>query len=115
MVENLRWVGMSTKNTDKSFMEDQKIVPIEDITNFQINKEDNDVQAESVQHQSNDMNDFSLGFINYDEPNENFIDEGTPMDDYSSSPSCFEVVEEVKVSHGSVCGRSKQLRHSFTR
>ncbi|XP_028800607.1 NAC domain-containing protein 86-like isoform X2 [Neltuma alba] len=99
MVENLRWVGMSTKNTDKSFMEDQKIVPIEDITNFQINKEDNDVQ-ESVQHQSNDMNDFSLGFINYDEPNENFIDEGTPMDDYSSSPSCFEVVEEVKVSHG---------------
>lgn len=47
------------------------------------------------------MNDFSLGFINEDEPqNENFIDEGTTMDDYSSSPSCFRVVEEVKVSHG---------------
>ncbi|KAK4278084.1 hypothetical protein QN277_015977 [Acacia crassicarpa] len=99
MVENLRWVGMSSKNMDKSFMEDQKIVPIEDITNFQINKEDNELQ-ESVQHQSNNMSDFSLGFISYDEPNENFIDEGTPMDDYSSSPSCFEVVEEVKVSHG---------------
>ncbi|KAI9072448.1 hypothetical protein K1719_045592, partial [Acacia pycnantha] len=100
MVENLRWVGMSSKNMDKSFMEDQKIVPIEDITNFQINKEDNELQAESVQHQSNNMGDFSLGFISYDEPNENFIDEGTPMDEYSSSPSCFEVVEEVKVSQG---------------
>ncbi|XP_054794305.1 NAC domain-containing protein 54-like isoform X2 [Prosopis cineraria] len=99
MVENLRWVGMSSKSMEKSFPEDQKAVPIEDITNFQINKEENGVQ-ESVQHESNNINDFSLGFLNYDEPNENFIDEGTPMDDYSSSPSCFEMVEEVKVSHG---------------
>ncbi|KAF7831166.1 NAC domain-containing protein 86-like [Senna tora] len=97
MVENLRWVGMSSKYMEKSFVEDQKnIVPIEDISNFQTNMAEKEVQ----------------GFINDDHEhipiNENFIDdeeeEGTTtMDDYSSSPiSCFDQIihEETKVSHG---------------
>ncbi|XP_020234130.1 NAC domain-containing protein 86 isoform X2 [Cajanus cajan] len=100
MVENLRWVGMSREDLEK--MEEQKTVPIEDIPNFQTNREENEVQ-ESEQHSNNehndtDINDFSLGFINDDDPNENFIEDGN-IDDYSSSPS-FEVVEEIKVNHG---------------
>jgi hypothetical protein len=47
----------------------------------------------------NDSEDFSLGFIN-DEPNDdNFIEESNIVDDLASSPS-FEVVEEIKVNHG---------------
>ena len=48
------------------------------------------------------MNDFSLAFINEDDPNPNNYDmEGSDntMANYSSSPS-FEVVEEIKVNHG---------------
>ncbi|XP_057442065.1 NAC domain-containing protein 54-like isoform X2 [Lotus japonicus] len=81
MVENLRWVGMSREDLEK--MEEQKIVPIEDISSFQTIREENEVQ----------------GFINDGDPSENFIEDGNMDDDYSSSPS-FEVVEETKVSHG---------------
>ncbi|KAG5093663.1 hypothetical protein JHK84_049251 [Glycine max] len=102
MVENLRWVGMSSKNMEKGFMEEQKIVPIEHISNFQTNREENEVQG-SEQHNNNkelndtDIDDFSMGFINGDDHNENFIDEGNI--NYSNSTN-FEVVEETKVSHG---------------
>ncbi|KAJ1377369.1 NAC domain-containing protein 74 [Sesbania bispinosa] len=47
------------------------------------------------EHNNPDINDFSLGFINDGDPNDNFIEDGN-MDDYSSSPS-FEVIEENKV------------------
>ncbi|KAJ1379305.1 NAC domain [Sesbania bispinosa] len=103
MVENLRWVGMSSKDLEKIFMEEQKVVPIKDVSSFQTNRENNEVQAESEQHNSNkglndtDIEDFSLGFINDDDPNENFIDDSNI--DYSNSTS-FELVEETKVSHG---------------
>ncbi|KAK7305645.1 hypothetical protein VNO77_43552 [Canavalia gladiata] len=103
MVENLRWVGMSSKTIEKGFMEENKIVPIEDISSFQPNRETNEMQAESEQLNINkelngtDLDDFPLGFINDDDPNENFIDEGNI--DYSNSTN-FEVVEETKVSHG---------------
>ncbi|CAK7338885.1 unnamed protein product [Dovyalis caffra] len=101
MVENLRWVGMSNDELEKSFMEETKIVPIENISSF--SREEHEVQAGENGHPDdclgfNDSEDFSLGFIN-DEPNDdNFIDDSN-VDDLASSPS-FEVVEEIKVSHG---------------
>ncbi|XP_054819639.1 NAC domain-containing protein 54-like isoform X2 [Prosopis cineraria] len=105
IVENLRWVGMSSKELEfKSLTEGRKIVPIEDISSFRTNREGNELLQECDNQQENrrkelndtDINDISLEFINEDDTNENFIDE---EGDYSSSPS-FEVVEEVKVSHG---------------
>ncbi|KGN50914.1 NAC domain-containing protein 86 [Cucumis sativus] len=100
-VENLRWVGMSSKDLDKNCMEDSKLVPIENISNFQI--EDHQIQLQDQSVAINDeMNDFSLAFINEDDPNPNNYDmEGSDntMANYSSSPS-FEVVEEIKVNHG---------------
>ncbi|OIV95704.1 hypothetical protein TanjilG_01498 [Lupinus angustifolius] len=106
LVENLRWVGMTSKNIEKSFMEDQKVVPIQHVSSIQINKEENDLR-ESDQHNCNkefndtDINYFSLGFINDNDPNENFMDDSNI--DYSNSTG-FQVVEETKmfVSNGPV-------------
>lgn len=57
-------------------------------------------------NEENETNDFSLGFINSD-PNNDFIDE----EDYSSSPS-FDVVEEIKVSHG-LSVSTRQVAETF--
>lgn len=51
-----------------------------------------------------------MGFINDDDPNKNFIEDGN-MDDYSSSPS-FEVVEEIKVNHGMLVS-TRQVVETF--
>ncbi|XP_028768749.1 NAC domain-containing protein 86-like [Neltuma alba] len=118
LVENLRWVGMSSKDLEiKGYMEDQKIVPIEDISSFRANREGNEALQECGNQQENsskelddtDINDISLGFINEDDANnENLIDE---EGNYSSSPS-FEVVEEVKVSHGMLMS-TRQVADTF--
>ncbi|KAJ7000307.1 hypothetical protein NC653_010938 [Populus alba x Populus x berolinensis] len=102
MVENLRWVGMSNDELEKSFTEETKIVPIENISNFR-SREEHGVLGENGHTgdcmRFNDSEDFSLGFIN-DEPNDdNFIEENNIVDDLASSPS-FEVVEDIKVNHG---------------
>ncbi|XP_057994688.1 NAC domain-containing protein 54 [Hevea brasiliensis] len=100
VTENLRWVGMSNEEPEKSFMEEHKVVPIENISTFQI-REGNTIISGN-EHRGdclgfNGTDDYSLGFIN-DDPNGYFIDDGN-VDDLASSPS-FEVVEEIKVNHG---------------
>ncbi|KAG5247248.1 NAC domain-containing protein [Salix suchowensis] len=102
MVENLRWVGMSNDELEKSFTEDTKIVPIENISNFR-SREEHGVLGENGHTTGdcmgfNDSEDFSLAFINDEPSDDNFIEESN-VDDLASSPS-FEVVEEIKVSHG---------------
>ncbi|KAJ6364511.1 hypothetical protein OIU76_029465 [Salix suchowensis] len=102
MVENLRWVGMSNDELEKSFTEDTKIVPIENISNFR-SREEHGVLGENGQTAGdcmgfNDSEDFSLAFINDEPSDDNFIEESN-VDDLASSPS-FEVVEEIKVNHG---------------
>ncbi|XP_050227889.1 NAC domain-containing protein 54-like isoform X2 [Mercurialis annua] len=95
IIENLRWIGMSNEELEKSFMEDHKVVPIENISNFQ-RREEHDIQGDNVHNNQEDCmgfqdtDDYSLEFIN-DDANANF--------DLASSPS-FEVVEEIKVNHG---------------
>ncbi|CAK9169799.1 unnamed protein product [Ilex paraguariensis] len=100
-VENLRWVGMSSNDLEKTFLEDFKTVPIENISGFQ--SEEHEIQGETSTHNNfnefndTEANDFSLAFAN-DNPNDNFIDDDN-MDDFSSPPS-FEVYEKVEVNHG---------------
>lgn len=67
-------------------------------------------QQNNKEHNDTEINDFSLGFINDDDPNKNFIEDGN-MDDYSSSPS-FEVVEEIKVNHGMLVS-TRQVVETF--
>ncbi|KAF9683837.1 hypothetical protein SADUNF_Sadunf04G0055600 [Salix dunnii] len=102
MVENLRWVGMSNEELEKSFTEDTKIVPIENISNFR-SREEHGVLGENGHTAGdcmgfNDSEDFSLAFINDEPSDDNFIEDSN-VDDLASSPS-FEVVEEIKVNHG---------------
>ncbi|KAE9591302.1 hypothetical protein Lalb_Chr20g0117071 [Lupinus albus] len=89
-------------------MEEQKVVPIQHIPIIQIDREEStDLQVESDEGNcikelnDSDINDFSLGFINNNDPNENFMDDSNIV--YSNSTG-FEVVEETKmfVSSGPV-------------
>ncbi|KAG2395097.1 uncharacterized protein HKW66_Vig0075270 [Vigna angularis] len=102
--DNLRWVGMSSKNVGKSFMEEQQnIVPIDDISNFQTNTEENEMKVGFEKHSCNkeitdtEIDEFSMGFMNDEDPNENFLNEENI--DYSNSTN-FDVVEETKTNHG---------------
>ncbi|CAI9110322.1 OLC1v1010325C1 [Oldenlandia corymbosa var. corymbosa] len=123
MVENLRWVGMSDKDLEKSFLEDYKTVPIENISSaFQ--GEGNLVQGETS-HQNNLSNtennnneDYSVvGFGNDNNINEasgedNFLVDGDEVDDFSST-SNFEVYEKVvQVSHGMLVS-TRQTANTF--
>ncbi|XVF20466.1 hypothetical protein REPUB_Repub12eG0002700 [Reevesia pubescens] len=123
MVENLRWVGMSSKDLEQYFFveEEHKIVPIENISSFTRN-EDNGIQvAGESGHDYNcagfnesgvndaEIEDFPQGFIDND-PNEHFLDEGN-MEDLTSSPS-FEVVEDIKINHGMFVS-TRQVANTF--
>ncbi|XP_022759393.1 NAC domain-containing protein 86 [Durio zibethinus] len=113
MVENLRWVGMSSKDLEQyCFMEESKIVPIQNISSFARN-EDNRIQGESG-HGFNDsgindteIEDFPQGFID----DEHFLDEGN-MEDLTSSPSFEEVVEDIKINHGMFVS-TQQVANTF--
>ncbi|KAM7459776.1 hypothetical protein LguiA_005508 [Lonicera macranthoides] len=102
VVENLRWVGMSNKELEKTFLEDFKTVPIENISSFP--REEHGTQGQTSHHNIfNDFNDaegndhFSLGFVN-ENPTDSFLEDGD-LDDFSSTPS-FEVFEKIEVNHG---------------
>ncbi|XVF31550.1 hypothetical protein REPUB_Repub17cG0000300 [Reevesia pubescens] len=122
MMENLRWVGMSTKDLEQyCFMDENKAVPIENISSFTRNEE-NEVQvAAESGHGYNcsgfhdtgindtEIEDFPQGFMD-DDPNEPFLDQGN-MEDLTSSPS-FEVVEDIKISHGMFVS-TRQVANTF--
>lgn len=101
--ENLRWVGMSNKDMEKTFGEENKVIPVENISNFQRCGEE-EAQGEILPSSSykelledEERGDFPLDFISGDR-NGDFLGDGH-VDDYSNSLS-FEIVEEVKVNHG---------------
>ncbi|OVA14279.1 NAC domain [Macleaya cordata] len=114
MVENLRGVGMSSKDLEKAMLEGHKMVPIETVSNFH-RREGEDLRGETNQHNNfnhfneDEANDFSLGFVNND-PNGIMTEEGT-MDDFSSMPT-FEVYEKVEVKHGMFVS-SHQVAETF--
>ncbi|GMJ01353.1 NAC domain containing protein 28 [Hibiscus trionum] len=107
MSENLRWVGMSSKDLEQyCFMEENKVVPIENISSFTRNEDNgiqgsghdyNTIEFDNTRINNTEIEDFTRGFIN-DDPDDHFLDDGT-IDDLASSPS-FDVVEDIKVSHG---------------
>ncbi|KAI8540959.1 hypothetical protein RHMOL_Rhmol08G0025400 [Rhododendron molle] len=110
MVENLRWVGMSSRDLDKSFSDEFKTVPIENISCFQTTEGHENQGA--MDHRSNfdesndrDENDFPFGFTD-DNPDENFL-----VDDLSSSPD-FEFDEKIEVNHGMLVS-TRQVSETF--
>ncbi|OMO88868.1 No apical meristem (NAM) protein [Corchorus olitorius] len=119
MAENLRWVGMSNKDLEQyCFMEDNKIVPIENISSFSRNEDNIQVVGESGhdynctgfnENDTHEIEGFPQGFID-DDPSEHFLDEGN-MEDLTSSPS-FEVVEDIKINHGMFVS-TRQVANTF--
>nr|XP_016487654.1 PREDICTED: NAC domain-containing protein 86-like [Nicotiana tabacum] len=99
MVENLRWIGMSDGDLEKTFLEDYKTVPIENVSAVQ--REENQFQGEDSGHYNSlngfnetDTNNFSIGF-----GNDNLFDDGDMTDGLSNSSS-FEMYEKIEVNHG---------------
>ncbi|XP_015065776.1 NAC domain-containing protein 86-like isoform X1 [Solanum pennellii] len=98
MVENLRWIGMSNRDLEKTFLEDYKTVPLENVATVHI--EAHELQGENSGHSNSfitgfnetEANNFSIGF-------DNFLDNDGDIDGFSNSPS-FEVYEKVEVNHG---------------
>ncbi|KAL3527387.1 hypothetical protein ACH5RR_012043 [Cinchona calisaya] len=110
-VENLRWVGMSDKDLDKSFLKEFKTVPIENISSFQ--REGNQIRGETS-HQNNlnetEKKEYSLGFGNENGSDDNFLTDGD-LDDFSST-SNFEVYEKIEVTHGMLVS-TRQTANTF--
>ncbi|MBA0708617.1 hypothetical protein Golax_023714 [Gossypium laxum] len=120
MAENSRWVGMSSKDLEQyCFMEENKVVPIENISSFTRN-EDNGMQGNGHDYNSfefddtginnPEMEDFTHGFIDDDPNDHHFLDEGN-MDDLTTSPS-FELVEDIKINHGMFVS-TRQVANTF--
>ncbi|KOM52809.1 hypothetical protein LR48_Vigan09g146800 [Vigna angularis] len=102
--DNLRWVGMSSKNVGK-------VNPFTLIPSAEEAREGRPIGGGGVfpdgvgfeKHSCNkeitdtEIDEFSMGFMNDEDPNENFLNEENI--DYSNSTN-FDVVEETKTNHG---------------
>ncbi|CAN4078432.1 unnamed protein product [Withania somnifera] len=96
LVENLRWIGMSNRDLEKTFLEDYKTVPIENVSSCENSGHNNSFNNE---FNETEANNFSIGFGNDNNGNDNLLDDGDMTDGFSSSPS-FEVYEKIQVNHG---------------
>ncbi|XP_024975742.1 NAC domain-containing protein 86-like [Cynara cardunculus var. scolymus] len=101
MVENLRWVGMSTKDLEMAFLDDYKSVTVENTSSFQ--REEQEVQvAEENLHNNNFTNNtddhFSLELLNQNQNDlhDNFLDDC----DFSTNNPTLETYEKTEISHG---------------
>ncbi|XAR73613.1 hypothetical protein NMG60_11007641 [Bertholletia excelsa] len=113
-LENLRWIGMSNHDLEKSFLEDYKTVPIENISGFQ-RTEGNEDQAETGHGDKfsrfNDMEE-PVG-DNDDAQFESFLAECVVEGDFSDPPS-FEMYEDkkVQINHGMLVS-TRQAAETF--
>ncbi|XP_070012537.1 NAC domain-containing protein 54-like [Nicotiana sylvestris] len=82
IVENLRWIGMSDMDLEKSYLEDYKTVPIENVS--AVLKEEYELEGETSCY-NNSFNEFIK------KTEENFS---------SELGNDFEVCEKIEVNHG---------------
>ncbi|EOA34274.1 hypothetical protein CARUB_v10021788mg [Capsella rubella] len=111
LVENLRWVGVSSKELEKSFIEEHStVVPIEDIWSYHRDTQEHQNQdLMDVNNNNGDVDDaFTLEFSE-NEHNENLLDKNDH--DTTSSPR-FDVVKKVEVSHG-LFVTTRQVTNTF--
>ncbi|VVA94197.1 unnamed protein product [Arabis nemorensis] len=109
LVENLRWVGVSSKELEKSFIEEHStVVPIEDIWSYRRDDLEHDNQVTN----NGDVDDvFTLEFSE-NEHNEHIPDKINNNDNDITSSPCFEVVKKVEVSHGMFV-TTRQVTNTF--
>ncbi|CAM8962839.1 unnamed protein product [Rhodiola kirilowii] len=123
MVENLRWVGMSDKDLETSYLEEHKIIPIENISCFEsiMNQGSHGVQGSQGDHlrdydtglDDTEFDSFSLRLTNNND-NENdssFLDE-SHAGEISNYSTATEVVEKIEVTHALFVA-SHQMAETF--
>ncbi|KAK1370769.1 NAC domain-containing protein [Heracleum sosnowskyi] len=106
MAENLRWVGMSSNDFDKTYLEEYKTVPIENISEFQRGEHEVKGETSTLLYNFNSFDDpegnddFSLGLLVDDNPDDcNFLLDDADLGDFSNSP-ILEVYEKIEVNQG---------------
>ncbi|KAK4347634.1 hypothetical protein RND71_033973 [Anisodus tanguticus] len=88
LVENLRWIGMSDRDLEKTFLEDYKTVQ----------REENGLQGENSGHNSSFNNGFNETEANFSIGFDNLLDDADT--DGLSNSSSFEVHGKIEVNHG---------------
>uniref|UniRef100_A0A162B6V5 NAC domain-containing protein n=1 Tax=Daucus carota subsp. sativus TaxID=79200 RepID=A0A162B6V5_DAUCS len=114
MAENLRWVGMSGNDYEKTFLEEYKTVPIQNIPDFQ--RAEHEVKGETSHLYNFDdpegNEDFSLGLLVDDNPDDcNFLLDEADLGDFSSS-QVIEVYEKIEVNQGLLVS-TRQVPETF--
>ncbi|CAH9148024.1 unnamed protein product [Cuscuta epithymum] len=103
VMENLRWVGMSDKDLEKTHMEEYREVPIENVSSF--NRSGHEVHGRSSKGyytaEMNDLSSVALGLDNSSHHSmaNHFFEDGNPGGGFCDSPT-LEVFEKVEVKHG---------------
>ncbi|KAI3950312.1 hypothetical protein MKW92_011317 [Papaver armeniacum] len=119
MVENLRGVGMSSKDLEKTMLEEHKMVPIENVSSFHggegeaMRGDTNNQNDNFNQFKEEYSNDYSTGFVN-DDPDDNngIISEGATTDESLSMPT-FEVYEKIEFKQGMYFVSSHKVADTF--
>ncbi|KAI3977460.1 hypothetical protein MKX01_000373 [Papaver californicum] len=115
VVENLRGIGMSSKDLEKTMLEEHKMVPIENVSSFQ-RIEGEDVRGDTNnfnQFNEENSNDFSIGFVNDDDNNGIIFEGGTSTTDEFLSMPTFEVHEKIEFKQGMYFVSSHQVADTF--
>ncbi|KAL9674002.1 hypothetical protein QQ045_030266 [Rhodiola kirilowii] len=127
MVENLRWVGMSDKDLETSYLEEHKIIPIENISDFQSAEHKDDADHLLQGNRNDHLNEYDTGLLddaefnsfalrltnNDNQINSSFLDDGSGVSDeiLNYSPAA-EVTESIEVTHG-LFTASHQMADTF--
>ncbi|RZC75510.1 hypothetical protein C5167_050995 [Papaver somniferum] len=119
MVENLRGVGMSSKDLEKTMLQEHKMVPIENVSSFHrgegeaMRGDTNNQNDIFNQFKEEYSNDYSTGFVN-DDPDDNngIISEGATTDESLSMPT-FEVYEKIEYKQGMYFVSSHKVADTF--
>ncbi|ESQ28612.1 hypothetical protein EUTSA_v10018275mg [Eutrema salsugineum] len=112
-VENLRWVGVSSKELEKSFIEEHStVVPIEDIWSYRRDDPEHEHQDGVGVNNNGDVDDvYTLEFSD-NEHIGNISDKINSSDHDTTSSSHFEMIKKVEVSHG-LFVTTRQVTNTF--
>ncbi|KAJ0242987.1 F12 protein [Hirschfeldia incana] len=99
IVENLRWVGVSSKELEKSFIEEHStVVPIEDIWSYR--RDTHEHQDGEGVNNNGDVDDIYTLEFSENELNANISDKINNNDHDATSSPRFEMANKIEVSHG---------------
>ncbi|XAR58108.1 hypothetical protein NMG60_11026497 [Bertholletia excelsa] len=116
MVENLRWVGMSSEDLDKGFSEEYNVVPIDSISCFQTAEEVGLLQDFAGERAEDEANELLLELTGDSPLSERLLEDGGDrVDEFAAPTSSFEVNRDnidIEVNHGMLIS-TRQVPDTF--